>query len=357
MFIGGYEKPFMITYLSTASFTLYLVPFYLRRFRTGSMSWQRNNNYEPLAQDTPAGHEHLAAQPLHGADDRLTSKETANLALFFCFIWFAANWTLNASLAYTSVASATILASMSGIFTLAVGHIFQVETLTLLKIGAVLTSFGGVVLVSLSDSSSTTTMPELPANPQSINLVAMLGDALALFSAMFYATYSIFLKVQIKEESRIDMQLFFGFVGLFNVTLCWPVALVLHWLGIESLEFPDSKQAVMAILVNMFITLLSDYIYVIAMLKTTPLVVTVGLSLTIPFAVVGDYFLGKVATLQVLVGAVLVTAAFIVVGIQNSKPRQGLLAQDLVGEGIGQQAQHRLGETVSAESQTNASDI
>lgn len=93
-------------------------------------------------------------------------------------------------------------------------------------------------------------MPELPASPQSINLIAMLGDALALFSAMFYAAYSIFLKVQIKEESRIDMQLFFGFVGLFNIALCWPVALVLHWLDIESLEFPDTNQAVIAILIN-----------------------------------------------------------------------------------------------------------
>lgn len=109
----------------------------------------------------------------------------------------------------------------------------------------------------------------------------------------------------------------------------------------------------------MFITVLSDYIYVIAMLKTTPLVVTVGLSLTIPFAVVGDYFLGKIATFQVLIGAVIVTAAFIVIGMENSKPNQGssLLAHDIVGEGFVHRAQHRLGETDSADSQTNTSDI
>jgi len=34
---------------------------------------------------------------------------------------------------------------------------------------------------------------------------------------------------------------------------------------------------------------------------TTPLVVTVGLGLTIPVAVIGDFFLGKPATAQVLV--------------------------------------------------------
>lgn len=84
----------------------------------------------------------------------------------------------------------------------------------------------------------------------------------------------------------------------------------------------------------MFITLSSDYLYVIAMLKTTPLVVTIGLSLTIPLAVVGDFFLGKPATFQVLIGAVLVTGAFIVVGMENSKPseEEGLITQGLARE-------------------------
>jgi len=312
------------------------LPSCLRKLLGGTLSWQRNINYQPLARDFSNEHEPLTAQK---ADDRLTPEETAKLAAYFCFLWFAANWTLNAALAYTSVASATVLSSMSGIFTLAVGRAFRVETLTLMKIGAVLTSFGGVVLVSLSDSSSSP-VAKPTANAQSINLIAISGDIFALLSALFYAMYMIFLKVQIKEESRIDMQLFFGYVGLFNVSLCWPIALLLHWLGVESLEWPGTTEAVIAILVNMFITLTSDYIYVIAMLKTTPLVVTVGLSLTIPLAVVGDYFLGKPATFQVLVGAVLVTGAFIAVGVENSKPGEGsLLARDLT--------------VPSAESQTN----
>lgn len=41
-------------------------------------------------------------------------QETAQLALVFCSFWFIANWSVNASLDYTSVASATILSSMSG---------------------------------------------------------------------------------------------------------------------------------------------------------------------------------------------------------------------------------------------------
>lgn len=68
----------------------------------------------------------------------------------------------------------------------------------------------------------------------------------------------------------------------------------------------------------MLITWSSDYLYVLAMLKTTPLVVTVGLSLTIPLAVIGDFFLNKPTKVQVIIGAVLVLASFVVVGLDKS---------------------------------------
>jgi len=46
--------------------------------------------------------------------DNLTTRETVQLSLTFCIIWFLANWSTNASLAYTTVGSSTILSSMSG---------------------------------------------------------------------------------------------------------------------------------------------------------------------------------------------------------------------------------------------------
>lgn len=123
-------------------------------------------------------------------------------------------------------------------------------------------SFIGVILVSLSDNSSSEpaisvpppdtpistppTAPErdyTPSNP-------LLGDALALLSALFYAIYVTLLKVRIGDESRIDMQLFFGFVGLFNIVVCWPVGLVLHLTGAEVFEWPEGGRMWGAILIN-----------------------------------------------------------------------------------------------------------
>jgi len=58
------------------------------------------------------------------------------------------------------------------------------------------------------------------------------------------------------------------------------------------------------------------------MLKTTPLVVTVGLSLTIPVAVLGDFIRLRPTQGQVLVGALLVLVSFIAIGVENNEERE-----------------------------------
>uniref|UniRef100_A0A8H8CRK7 EamA domain-containing protein n=1 Tax=Psilocybe cubensis TaxID=181762 RepID=A0A8H8CRK7_PSICU len=331
----GYNKPFLVTYMNTSSFALYLIPLLIRRW------WSKSGNdksripavdrsideYQPLVDDEPIEYGYspesrMAFQPL----PPLTDKQTASLAFTFCLIWFAANWSVNASLGYTSVASATILSSMSGFFTLAIGRLFRVETLSLVKIGAVIISFTGVILVSISDSVPTQSIgPESSFNSR-VNSVAFFGDALALLSAMFYAMYVILLKVRIKSESRINMQLFFGFVGLFNIIVCFPLGVILHLTGAEIFELPPSRKILSTMLVNMAITLSSDYIYVLAMLKTTPLVVTIGLSLTIPVAVLGDFLLLKPSKFQVIFGALLVLCSFVAIGFEDAENQEETIA-------------------------------
>ncbi|TFK57159.1 vacuolar membrane protein [Heliocybe sulcata] len=326
LYVDGYEKPFLVTYLNTSAFTLYLIPFSIRLLlgrdvkRRKSLEHSSGSQYTPIPHDSEPTDAVAPVLP-HGEMPPLTSVETAKLAFAFCFIWFIANWTVNASLNLTSVASATILSSTSGFFTLGIGRLFRVEKLTMAKIAAVLTSFAGVILVAISDSSETLPPGSDPVDPDTITALTraivskpIFGDVLALMSAIFYAFYVILLKVRIGSESRIDMQQFFGFVGLFNIVSCWPLGLILHLTGVERFELPGTQKAVAALLINMAITWSSDYIYVLAMLKTTPLVVTVGLSLTIPLAVIGDFFLNKPSKGQVIVGAVLVIASFVVVG-------------------------------------------
>ncbi|KAJ1732266.1 hypothetical protein LPJ61_002129 [Coemansia biformis] len=312
-----YRQPFFVTYVNTGSFSLYLVGAYLAHIRNGLRSPQSQQNHcrsagcagcsgcratGGLHTQGPTGERSPLAPPL----PRLTVRETVRLGLEFGAIWFAANVTQNASLAYTSVASSSILCSTSGLFTLLIGAAAGVERFTALRLGAVLASALGVYCVM--EFGSREAGAGAAARP-----LAWVGDMLALLSAALYGCYVTLLKRRIGDESRLNTPLFFGSVGAANVVLLWPVLVLLHATGIETFQLPPSRGVWAMVLVNALVgTFLSDYLWLLAMLMTSPLIVTLGLSLTIPLSMAGDVLLkGLDVAPPYYAGALLVLAAFV----------------------------------------------
>ncbi|RSH77910.1 uncharacterized protein EHS24_002983 [Apiotrichum porosum] len=338
----GWNKPFLITYLNTSSFAFYLLPGLYRYWKKGTFARDHPHDisspeYEPLAMDDdePPARSSFSLNrsvspcspraPLPPVEDvqpddpqglpKLTVRETAEVAAWWSAVWFLANWSLNTALAWASVASVTILSSTTSFFTLTLGRICGVEDVTRGKVFSALASFIGVVLVTRSDMSIQPSEATIqPLNP-------IWGDLLSLLSAAFYSVYVILLKVRLGDESRADTQLMLGFAGLFNIVCLIPVFPLLHYMGWETFELPPTRQAWTICIVNMFITLSSDYLYVLAMLKTTPMLVTIGLSLTIPFALLGSLLIPSASTDSItfmsLTGAALVVASFLVLGWQG----------------------------------------
>jgi solute carrier family 35, member F5 len=69
----------------------------------------------------------------------------------------------------------------------------------------------------------------------------------------------------------------------------------------------------------MAITFVSDYLWILAMLMTSPLIVTMGLSLTIPLALLGNVvFKGQLKDLLYWFGATLVLVGFSMVNSKNN---------------------------------------
>jgi solute carrier family 35 protein F5 len=75
---------------------------------------------------------------------------------------------------------------------------------------------------------------------------------MAAFSAIMYGLYTIVMKKQVGDESLVNMPLFFGLVGFFNVVLLWPGFFILHWTGIETFALPDTQRVWTIILVRDF---------------------------------------------------------------------------------------------------------
>ncbi|KAJ1963336.1 hypothetical protein GGI12_002104 [Dipsacomyces acuminosporus] len=343
-----FNRPFFITYINTGTFSLYLAGAYISHLRSrqgqglsqrkrsrsddsisstdsvsssGSIgeferisdsaaqgSLGRVGESSPLVGSIPDDVLLTAPSVAHGYPDvpqqKLAVRETVMLGVSFCILWFAANITQNASLAYTSVANSSILCATSGLFTLAIGAAAGVENFNATRLGAVLISILGVYSIMRYGASATDTA----AMP-----LSWVGDLLALLSAVLYGCYTTLLKSKIGDESRLDTPLFFGTVGLANILLLWPGFFILHFTGIETFQLPPSGSIWLVILVNAFIgTFLSDYLWLLAVLMTSPLIVTLGLSMTIPLSMAGDIiFKGLSVGLPYYAGALLILTAFI----------------------------------------------
>ena len=264
----------------------------------------------------------LSRSMMSEEEESMTILETAKLALEFCFLWFGANYFAAGCLEYTTVASSTILASTSSIWTLLLGSILRVERFTMRKFIGVCASLLGVALISSIDVSGQS--DENRGNfPHKTPRELAIGDVMAFVSAVLYGFYTVFMKKRIGNESRANMPLFFGLVGLCNIVLLWPVFIVLHVSRIETFEMPPTSKILTIVLVNSASSMISDFCWAYAMLLTSPLIVTVGLSLTIPCSLVGQMLLdAQYASALYWVGAGIMILSFLFINHEDRKDEE-----------------------------------
>lgn len=171
------------------------------------------------------------------SEAQLNFRETAVLSLEFCMLWFVANYFSSACLQFTSVGSVTILTSTSSVWTLIFCAAMRLETFTARKLFGVLASLAGVALISTVDLSGNSDEDRGSFPHKSPGEMA-LGDFMAFLSAVIYGLYVTVMKRRVGNEDRVDMQLFFGLVGAFNIVFLWPLFFVLHFSGLETVSVP-----------------------------------------------------------------------------------------------------------------------
>ncbi|KAH8908836.1 hypothetical protein BR93DRAFT_976940 [Coniochaeta sp. PMI_546] len=303
-----YDKPFFLVYLNTSIFAVSLIPMIIQYTAKHGLSGLKTRTGElwlELRYGTPSHHKtaqdadddaerllvddegSLEAFDLPVPEEKLSLRETAWLSLEFCMLWFLANYFASACLEYTSVGSVTILTSTSSVWTLVFCAVMKVEGFTYRKLIGVLASMAGVILISSIDLSGAS--DDNRGNfPHKTRTQIAIGDAMAFFSAIVYGMYVTVMKRSVGNEDRVDMPLFFGLVGLFNVLFLWPGFFILHFTGIEPFALPPSGKVWAILMLNSVSSFISDMSWAYAMLLTTPLVVTVGLSLTIPLSLIGE---------------------------------------------------------------------
>ncbi|XP_076337145.1 solute carrier family 35 member F5 isoform X2 [Tachypleus tridentatus] len=215
---------------------------------------------------------------------KLSVKQVAKIALLFCIPWFLGNLSYQEALLDTEAGIVNVLSCSSALFTLILAAMFPSSTgdkFSLSKFLAVVVSMGGVILISASDQHR-------------IKNYFPPGAMWSVAGAVFYAAYIVMLRRKVNTEDRLDIPMFFGFVGLFNLLIIWPGFFLLHYTKVEKFQWPTYHQWLLLTVNALVGTVLSELLWLWGCFLTSSLIATLSISLTIPLTILFDMVLKKV---------------------------------------------------------------
>lgn len=316
-FENSFSKPVLFSYLSQSLFALLLLQKFFGRCndddgnpaRTSAESGVETGNAEvkgPTDSNTvlrAAVEGRLSVPDPPSAGQQCRFSATLRNSFVVAPIWFFSNLLYNLSLTFTSVASSSIISSLSCVFVLIFGALLGVEGFHRYRFLAVVLNMIGMCCVSFSDVTSSGNR-------------TMLGDALSLTAAVLYAFQTVLIKKLLGSQGERRVSQFLGYLGALCLVFGWPLVLLCHITEIESVEVPSSRTLSLVFMNGLIGGVFSDYLWALAICYTSALAASLALSLTIPFSVLADGILRHSSYSPLyLFGAVLVVIGFILANI------------------------------------------
>lgn len=338
----SFDAPFLLTYIGTSLFVVQLPLHWLfKRWEIWRSNSRSSGHYEtvPAVDDAPSGNNENSIDESSSfiqSNNYWTEQDHMIAGAKLSPFWFISNYAYNTSLRYTSITSSTVLVNTGSLFTFLIALLMQDERFSCWKLMGVLFGMAGCVLTGLHDArgggvdGGNCRMRFLSAdmidshckdlNDDDNNDLHAWGDVLSVISALFYAIYAVMVRLLCpRDESLMSMQLFLGYVGLWNMLALSPIAI--YQLGIAQ-SVTLSGWVLSCLVVNgLFNNVISDYLWARSVVLTSATVASVGLGLTIPLAFVSDVFLGveDVLNFESILGAGFVLFGFVLVNIGQTK--------------------------------------
>lgn len=222
-------------------------------------------------------------------DNNYSHVDIIKAALWLAPLWFLSNMTWNYALRMTSNSSCTIINNLAASFTLIFSSLLGLEKVSLGKILGLLLCFGGAVVVGFEDETN---------NDADLQKTKFWGDIIAFISAAIFGMYITCIRLKVPDDtdpqdSGLSMQLVFGYIGIINVTALFPLSLAFTFINFDDIDTVSFAIIAFIFINTSFDNLLADFLWGRSTLLTSPTIATLGMSLTIPLAIVSDILLGK----------------------------------------------------------------
>lgn len=325
----SFDSPFLLTYTGVSLFTCFLPAKWIADRLTGEvvhsgLSPIPNDDIDFNRSETPVGTDPEDTSTL-GVAVLWTTRDHVVAAAKIAPVWFISNYAYNASLKYTSITSSTVLASTGSLFTFLFALMARDEKFSLYKFFGIVLGMTGSIMTGLHDIGDRHSEGSGTSD-------LLWGDFLGLLSAVGYGGYTLLVRLLCpRDESLMSMQLFLGFVGLWNLVLLSPIAIYLGFFQTTGLTWFVFGCLVVKGLID---NVLSDYLWARAVILTSATVATVGLGLTIPLAFASDVVMGRpnVVDPTSILGALSVLSGFVLVNLGQQQEEEENTADSTVGQ-------------------------
>ena len=239
----GFSSPFVLTYVGTSVFLLFLPMHELSLrlglgrikcqparygFEEGLRKWWNLMRNLPSDLDESANgrllkegeteHSSVPTRASEGGTDHAGGVDSSTLppapythfqafqvACFIAPAWFTGNLLYNYSLYWTTITSSTVISNLSAAFTLFLSWYTSLEVFTMGKVIGVALSFTGAVMVTLHDANvevDTSHRRSLLGEQGANTEYSIIGDTMALVSAILYGCYIVIVRMTTKDEEE-----------------------------------------------------------------------------------------------------------------------------------------------------------
>ena len=232
----------------------------------------------------------------------------------------------SAGLPHTSVTVFTGISQSACVVVLVLSVLFLQEQLNLQKLAALAACMGGVYVVCLAqaggkDGGSTTTT----------------GLIWTMLFTVGQSVYNVVWGLRLSSASQTQVCLFLGVMGLANALLLWPPLFLIGGPGLSvqpgELNLPTRAQWSF-VLANAAIAAVANFSLMAGISLTSPMFMTAGSILQLPFAALADRVLhGKTPRLQEVAGYILISIGFFALvheRYRHARPKINIQSHSLI---------------------------